>query len=70
MLIFKMPKSMAKKSQEYRDRIKADLVKYQQKLEKDRERYCRKKESGIVKPILEVSRLEKKRKRKQWKINQ
>ncbi|CAM4303788.1 unnamed protein product [Leuciscus chuanchicus] len=65
-----MPKSMAKKSQEYRDRIKADPVKYQQKLEKDRERYRRKKERGIVKPILEVSSKEKERKRKQWKINQ
>jgi len=56
-----MPKSVAKKSQEYRDRIKADPVKYQQKLEKDRERYHRKKERGIVKPISEVSRKEKER---------
>lgn len=55
LLVFKMRrktrKTTVERSQAYRDKIKADPVKYQEWLKRDRERYLRKKEGGVVKAM-------------------
>ena len=58
-------KSTAERSQAYRDRLKEDPVKYEERLKRDRERYLRKKERGVVKPIADVSKREQRKRRRQ-----
>ncbi|GAA6098469.1 uncharacterized protein LOC123481960 [Tachysurus ichikawai] len=60
------PKTTKERSQVYRDKIKADPIKYEERLKRDRERYLRTK----VKAIADLSKREQRKQRRQWKINQ
>lgn len=64
------PQTAKEKSRSYRDRIKSDPVKYAEFLRKDRERYQRKKEKGIVKQVQELPKREQRKLRRQWRITQ
>jgi hypothetical protein len=50
--------------------MKTDPIRYQEHLQKDRERYWKKKEKGEVKSISELTKREQRNKRWQWKCNQ
>ena len=64
------PKTTKQRSREYRNNMKADPVKYQEHLKKDRERYLKKKEKGVVKSISDIPTRAQRLKRRQWKTNQ
>lgn len=64
------PKTTKERSQAYRDQIKADPIKYEERLKRDRERYLRKKEKGVVKATADLSKREHRKQRRQWRINQ
>ena len=59
----------AQRSKKYRDKIKEE-VKYEQYLEREKERYKKRKESGQLKSISQLSKREQRYRRRQWKVNQ
>lgn len=61
---------MAERSKAYRERLKSDPVKYNEFLKRDRERYLRKKEQGVVKSVTELTHREKRKVRRQWRTSQ
>ena len=65
-----MSKTTKQRSQAYRDKIKADPIKYEEKLKRDRERYLRKKEKGVVKSITELTKRAQRSKRREWRTYQ
>ena len=59
--------SAAERLRKYRAEIKADPIRYAEYLQKERERYQKRKEDGKIKSIAELSNREKRRKRKDWR---
>ena len=64
------PAKPAQRSKKYRDKIKKDPEKYQQYLEREKERYKKRKETGKLKAISQLSKREQRCRRRQWKVNQ
>ncbi|XP_045062811.1 uncharacterized protein LOC121537485 [Coregonus clupeaformis] len=60
----------AQRSRSYRERIKSDPLKYAESLKKDRERYLKKKQQGVVKSVTEMPKREQRKMRRQWRISQ
>lgn len=50
-----------------RERIRADAAKHEEYKKKERERYFKRKETGKIKSISELSDREKRTMRKNWK---
>jgi hypothetical protein len=71
LLFFKMaPKTSAEKSRLFRERLKSDPIKYAEFLRKDRERYEKKKQQGLIKSVKEMSVSDQKKIRRQWQTVQ
>lgn len=64
------PKSTAQRSKSYRERIKEDPEQYQRYLQKEKERYKNRKETGELKCISQLSKREQRLQKRQWRINQ
>ncbi|XP_045063797.1 uncharacterized protein LOC123481960 [Coregonus clupeaformis] len=60
----------AQRSRSYRERIKSYPLKYAESLKKDRERYLKKKQQGVVKSVTEMPKREQRKMRRQWRISQ
>ncbi|KAL1498400.1 hypothetical protein ABEB36_009207 [Hypothenemus hampei] len=54
--------------QRLRKAIKQDPVNYKESKKRERERYYRRKEQGMIKPIADLSRREQRSLRKNWRI--
>ena len=64
------PKKSTERSRDYRKKLKEDPVKYQQYIDREKERYKRRKETGKLKVISQLSKREQRQKRKQWRVKQ
>ncbi|XP_061110337.1 uncharacterized protein LOC133136699 isoform X7 [Conger conger] len=66
----KIPKTTAQRSKAYRDRIKADPLRYSEQKKRERAQYLKKKERGQVKSVAELTKHEQQNQRQQWRRNQ
>jgi len=64
------PKSTGQRSKSYRDRLKDDPEQYQRYLQKEKERYKKRKETGKLQCISQLPKRTQRYKRRQWRINQ
>lgn len=64
------PKKSTERSRDYRKKLKEDPLKYQQYIDREKERCKRRKETGKLKVISQLSKREQRLKRKQWRVNQ
>lgn len=65
-----MPLTSAERSKLWRERKKNNPEEYRAYLQKERERYNKRKEKGEIKSIQELSAREQKNQQKSWRVNQ
>ena len=65
-----MGRSSKERVARWRERMKADPVRYAQYKQKEHERYLKKKERGIVKSIADMTPREQNKTRRAWRISQ
>lgn len=65
-----MPLTSAERSKLWRERKKNNPEEYRAYLQKERERYNKRKEKGEIKSIQELSAREQRKQQKSWRVNQ
>lgn len=65
-----MPLTSAERSKLWRERKKNNPEEYRAYLQKERERYHKRKEKGELKSIQELSAREQRKQQKSWRVNQ